>query len=71
MGQFTNIISFKLDDYTLSQLENYCHDTGRNTSQTIREALQMQFLRHHRRTQGNTGNTGNTAVEAVIASLEG
>ena len=68
MGQFTNIISFKLDDYTLSQLENYCHDTGRNTSQTIREALQIHFFRHYRRTQGNTGNT---AVEAVIASLEG
>jgi hypothetical protein len=67
MGQFNNIISFKLDDYTLSQLENYCHDSGRNTSQTIREALQMHFLRHHKRTHGNTGNT---AVEAVMASLE-
>lgn len=66
MGQFTNTISFKLDDYTLSQLESYIHDTGRNTSQTIREALQMHFLRHHKRTQSNTGNTDLESFKVLL-----
>ena len=66
MGQFNNVISFKLDDYTLSQLESYIHDTGKNTSQSIREALQMHFFRHHKRTQGNTSITDLESFKALL-----
>ena len=56
-SQYPNIISFKLDDYSLTQLENYCYATGQSTSGAIRSALATLFHRQHRRIQNNTGNT--------------
>lgn len=56
-SQYPNIISFKLDDYALTQLENYCYETGQSASGAIRSALATLFLRQHRKTQSNTGNT--------------
>ena len=66
-SQFPNIISFKLDDYRLRQLENYCYDNGVSTSRAIRVAMDMMFLRQYRKTRSNTGNTD---VDAIFAAFE-
>jgi preprotein translocase subunit SecA len=66
VSNYNNTVSFKLDDYLLTELENYCHDTGRNTSQTIRDALFGHFFRHHKKTQGNTGNTDLESFKALL-----
>ena len=66
-SQYPNIISFKLDEYSLTQLENYCYDNGVSTSRAIREALAMMFLRQHRKRQGNTGNTD---IDAMMKMFE-
>jgi hypothetical protein len=65
-SQYPNVISFKLDDYSLTQLENYCYANGRSTSAAIRDALALMFLRQERKKRSMTGNTEVDAMMKVF-----